>query len=84
MKYSTFAYSVSSLYMMAVCSPVMAAEASTDNVASKAALSDIIVTAQKTVSTLQKTPISVSVVSGEAVQTGTDHRRGRSQGCDRR
>lgn len=67
MKYSTFAYSVSSLCMMAVCSPVMAAEANTDNAASKAALSDIIVTAQKTVSTLQKTPISVSVVSGEAV-----------------
>ncbi|NBC34975.1 TonB-dependent receptor [Novosphingobium sp. FSY-8] len=72
MKMSAYVCGVSSLCLIAAWAPAAAAETS----AEKPSLNDIVVTAQKTTSTLQKTPIAISVVKGEDVaalgQTSAD------------
>lgn len=68
MKYSVHACGISMMCLAALAAPARAAEADAGSGKSdKASLSEIIVTAQKTVSTLQKTPIAISVVNGDAV-----------------
>ncbi|NKJ44304.1 TonB-dependent receptor [Novosphingobium sp. SG720] len=83
MKQSIYARALPALCLAVVCAPAHAADAAppqgdsdSNGGEGKVSLGDIIVTAQKTASTLQKTPMSISVVGGEAVarmaQTAAD------------
>jgi iron complex outermembrane receptor protein len=78
MKQSIYGRALSALCLVAAWVPAHAAEtgAASPDDSGKVSLGDIIVTAQKTVSTVQKTPMSISVVGGEAVsqlaQTAAD------------